>query len=169
MYEGRANSPNTPNTVVLNERDVADAARLLSILAGDNAKLHAGAIPSNAEDVPSKHLDPSELSRRVVASRKARYRHFSRAMFGEPAWDMLLAIYSWDAAGTRQTIGRITERSGAPMTSALRWLQYLEKESLVRREPHPNDRRTVFIELTEKGRRAVVDCLFSIAQQLGLG
>ena len=50
-------------------------------------------------------------------------------MFGEPAWDMLLALYFTEDAGPRQTVGRLIKMSNAPTTSALRWVHYLEKSS----------------------------------------
>jgi DNA-binding MarR family transcriptional regulator len=44
-----------------------------------------------------------------------------------------------------------------PLTSALRWINYLEKERLISREPHPRDRRAVLIAITEKGRQKLDD------------
>jgi DNA-binding MarR family transcriptional regulator len=122
-----------------------------------------------AEAVELTFDDLRQLSCKIFASRQARCRFFNKAMFGEPGWDMLLALYSMEVAGPRQTVGRLTEKSGAPPTSALRWLNFLEEEHLVSREPHPNDGRTTFIELTDKGRKAIEDYLFSISQQFGLG
>lgn len=88
-------------------------------------------------------------------TRRLRARHFSRAMFAEPAWDMLLLLYLADSAQERQTIGQLAEGIETPLTTVLRWVGYLEKEHLVERQDHPTDRRIVFIGLTNKGRTAL--------------
>ena len=73
---------------------------------------------------------------------------------------MLLELYINKDFGTRHSVGRLCDLSGAPPTTALRWLDYLEKETLVAREPHPTDRRTEFVEITEKGCTAMARYLF---------
>ena len=86
-------------------------------------------------------------------------------MFGEPAWDMLLAFYTLDFSGPRQTVGSVTRKSGAPPTSALRWLHFLENHSLVVLTPHPTDARSFHVALTDKARTAVEDYLTFISEQ----
>ena len=81
-------------------------------------------------------------------------------MFGEPAWDILLALYV-NEPGQRQTISRLAETANASKSTALRWLEHLERHGLVRREDHPHDRRTVFVELTDAGR-GKLDFYFAI-------
>jgi DNA-binding MarR family transcriptional regulator len=101
-----------------------------------------------------QRIDRQELVRRarqIVLARRKRIKLFGRSMFREPAWEMLLALYL-AATGPRLTIGRLTAAAGAPMTTALRWIEYLEGQKLVTRESHPTDRRAVFVELSEKGR-----------------
>lgn len=76
-------------------------------------------------------------------------------MFGEPAWDMLLALYILDVSGQRQTTGALMQFSGAPITTARRWLDYLVGNGLVLRSHHPTDQRVMFVGLTDKGRNAL--------------
>ena len=76
---------------------------------------------------------------------------FSRSMFGEPGWELLLALYAADA-GLRPTIGKLAQLAELPTTTALRWLSYLEDQRLIVREEHPTDARTAFVELTDKAR-----------------
>jgi DNA-binding MarR family transcriptional regulator len=75
-------------------------------------------------------------------------------MFGEPAWEMLLLLYIADGEA-RVGISRLGELAGASKTTALRWLDYLEGQKLIQRDTHPTDRRTVFVGLSDKGRRAI--------------
>jgi DNA-binding MarR family transcriptional regulator len=172
MYESSSGKPPTPNTVILTGRDVADAARLLSML------IDHGAEPMGAPVRVDRRLESGRraksdiestalvsLARKELEGRKARLRYFSKSMFGEPAWDMLLVLYVTDVVGPKQTVGRITELSSAPSTSALRWLGYLERDKLVVREPHPTDRRVTFIELTDRGRTAIKDYLLFISRE----
>ena len=86
----------------------------------------------------------------ILAARRRRARHFGASMFGEPAWEMLLHLYLAESHGTRLNVSRISEASGAPDTTALRWLDYLENRRLVRRDPHPTDARASFVVLTER-------------------
>jgi DNA-binding MarR family transcriptional regulator len=96
---------------------------------------------------------------RIARARRARLHVFAKSMFGEPAWDMLLHLYINADYGTRHSVGCLSDLSGAAPTTALRWLDYLEKEKLVAREPNPTDRRTEFVQLTEKGRSAMAQYL----------
>jgi DNA-binding MarR family transcriptional regulator len=72
-------------------------------------------------------------------------------MFGEPAWDLLLLLYI-DRDTTRQTIGKIANETGAAPTTLLRWIEYLEGQGLLSRYPHPTDRRSVYVQLTDKAQ-----------------
>ena len=81
-------------------------------------------------------------------------------MFGEAAWDMLLALYILDMSGQRQTVGSLLHFSGTPMSTAKRWLDFLSAHDLVRREAHPTDRRTAFIGLSDRARQKL-DLYFS--------
>lgn len=58
-------------------------------------------------------------------------------MFGEPAWDMLLALYIGERHGGAQTIAHLTGFSGFSPSLAQRWLDFLLAEGLVVRQAHP--------------------------------
>lgn len=90
----------------------------------------------------------------ILCNRKRRCEIFGKGMFGEPAWEMLLILYTSDC-GPRQTIGRLAEFAGASKTTSLRWIDYLEAQHLILRTSHPTDKRVAFVELTDKGRDAI--------------
>lgn len=75
-------------------------------------------------------------------------------MFGEPAWEMLLLLYSLES-GPRLTISRLAELAYASKSTAIRWIDYLEAQRLVQREGHPTDKRAIFVELTERARSMI--------------
>ena len=137
--------------IALSQSDVREAARLLRVFAAavdDRA--------TRAEDEPMAQWDRAERARIILNSRRLRAKFFSPSMFGEPAWDILLVLYVEQG---RQTIGNLTKAIATPLTTTTRWIEYLEKKLLIEREPHPNDKRVVFIKLVEKGRKLLDDYL----------
>lgn len=95
------------------------------------------------------------LARSNIHVRRLRKTHLPQAMFGEPAWDMLLSLYVGYRSGARQTVSNLSYASGAPASTALRWIDYLEQQKLVKRRPSPTDRRVIFVDFTEDARQAV--------------
>jgi len=71
---------------------------------------------------------------------------------------MLVTLYIMD--GRRVTVGKLVNMIDAPQTTALRWLQYLERKRYVARRSDPDDRRVVCIQLLEGGRE-LLDAYFS--------
>lgn len=142
-------------TVTLTEKDLRDAARLFRLISDGTP--WASLVLSESE-LPYRSAEPAPRdkliarARAVLHARRLRARHFSRVMFAEPAWDMLLLLYLADSSEGRQTIGQLAELIETPLTTVLRWMGFLEKERLVERQDHPTDRRIVFIKLTDKGR-----------------
>lgn len=67
----------------------------------------------------------------ALEARKERQKYFPASMFGESAWDMLLALYIAESEGDPLKIGELTRRSGAPANTVFRWLNFLEGEDLV--------------------------------------
>ena len=102
----------------------------------------------------------------LLELRNRRAQLFGKAMFGEPAWEMLLLLYAGEG-GERQTAIRLAQRSGASRATALRWIDYLVHQNLVTREPHPTDRRATFVQLSEKGRQALDEFLTETLQLNG--
>jgi DNA-binding MarR family transcriptional regulator len=142
--------------VVLSETDARAAARLFRMLSEA-----VGYFPDSDRSAEGP-ISPEELTSRariILHSRQVRERYFSRAMFGEPAWDMLLVLYITDMSEGRQTITNLAKRTEMPLSTVVRWLDYLEKEKLIERQPHPTNRRSFFIRLLPKARKAMGEYL----------
>jgi DNA-binding MarR family transcriptional regulator len=141
---------------VLTPSDAQELIRLLGIvLRHDPTGGEIQSLLRNARIRPltSEHQDRANLvekARAVFNERKRRSHFFSRIMFGEPGWDVLLALYLTDFAGGRQTIGRVADWIGKPQTTTIRWIEYLEKEKLVVRSKNPRDSREIHLTLTPK-------------------
>lgn len=155
-----ASNDDLDKIVRLTDKDIRDAARLFRLLADAGSQLQSVAAPSNRED-STKHVNQSETedllarAKLILSSRRLRARYFNPAVFGEPAWEILLVLYITDSSGGRQTLGKLADWIETPPTSVLRWVGYLEKEKFLERQPHPNDRRITFLRLLPKGREAM--------------
>jgi DNA-binding MarR family transcriptional regulator len=144
-------------TVTLTERDLRDVARLFRLLA-DPAMLGSAFPALVAGDQPEPAPERQRLlakAQLVLSSRRAREQYFDRDLFGEPAWDILLALYVTEDAGARFTVSKLAECIGTPLSTAVRWVNALEEKSLIGRIGHPTDRRIMFVQLLDKGRSAL--------------
>jgi DNA-binding MarR family transcriptional regulator len=102
-------------------------------------------------------LSPETLlgrAKSILRVRQNRERWFSRAMFGEPAFDLLLCLYV--RAGKETSLTSLARPAGIPYSSALRWLRYLADKGLVACTDSRSDHRATSIQLTPSGR-AVMD------------
>jgi DNA-binding MarR family transcriptional regulator len=162
--ENKSESP-PPVTIILSERDRRVAAHLLNALVGnadDRVRELMTSAEANVQTIGPLNRDALvERARKTFLNRARRSHHFNPAMFGEAAWDMLLALYVTEKSKSRLTVTRLCRLSGVSPTTALRWLEFLEKkEKLVSRAPNPIDRRVFRIALTDKARD-LLDAYFS--------
>lgn len=164
----QVHSQNLPKRteVTLSGRDLDDARRLFALLAKSTDLRAVNDVTSVPIGRVAKEQPLAGIARQILEARQRRTRLFGRAMFGEPAWEMLLLLYVAES-GTRRTVTRLAQLSGASKGTALRWLDYLLHQNLVRREPHPTDRRAAFVELTDKGRAALDRYLAEMAELSG--
>jgi len=153
-----------PRTITLNANEFRAAAQLLHVLVGVEVdrgrELTTIVEKGGVTNVRPNHRLLVEEARKTFANRAQRSRFFSGIMFGEAAWDMLLALYVTELSEARHTVSGLVDLSGVPQTTALRWLNYLEQEQLVARRPNPLDGRVFFVEITAKAREAL-DAYFS--------
>ena len=104
-------------------------------------------VGSERVEIPPSLL---RIATRIYALREARFFHFESALFGEPAWDMLLALYIAQGRGLSMKTTEACAESKAPQTTALRWLEHLERQGLVVRRPNPRRNNSSLVEITEK-------------------
>lgn len=151
-----------PKTITLSDREVRAATCLLNALVGDDrGKELTKLAQENIRTIGN--VDRATLidrAQQTFVNRARRSRNFNGVMFGEAAWDMLLALYVTEHSA-RHTVTGLVNLSGVPPTTALRWLDFLEKkEELVIRRPSLTDGRVYLVELTDKARNAL-DAYFS--------
>jgi len=85
--------------------------------------------------------------RSVIRARAQRLRFFDTGLFADPAWDILLELYARELAQQRISVSKLCYASNVPPTTALRWIQSLERQGLLCREDDPTDGRRTWIEL----------------------
>jgi DNA-binding MarR family transcriptional regulator len=104
----------------------------------------------------------AELARRahlLLLWRRWRMDKFDAAMFGEPAWDGLLALYLAEQARLTLTASSLAEQVGVRLHIMMRWINYLDEQGLVARGADQAHGRPGFVRLSDKGRSGLEDYL----------
>lgn len=109
----------------------------------------------DATDEPICQEKLSDLARGVYQSRRLRTRFFDDDMFGEPAWDMLLALFGFSARGEVMCVSSLCYASEVPFSTALRHIRTLENKGLIARSKDTHDGRRIFVSLTAQGITAM--------------
>jgi len=107
-------------------------------------------------------LTRAKWCREILKARRARAKFFASSLFADPAWDMLLELYVAQLSQRRMTVSRLSEASGVPSTTALRWIETLVRHGLADTRNDPLDGRRVYISLSAEGCRAIQDYLDSL-------
>jgi DNA-binding MarR family transcriptional regulator len=150
---------------VLTPQNVRHAIRLIELLTSseDHQNLEDGGAANHA--APDGSL--LAVARLWYLVRQARTDHFSPAMFGEPAWDILLVLYLKEAGSAAPTISGVARAAGIPVTTAFRWLDYLDEKHLIVRQRSSDDARALTVSLSDEGRKRLeryfADVLVSMA------
>jgi len=132
----------------------------LRLKLSEVARLEAELLRRSACRQPT-HRELGRLAKKIYDARRARTRMLDkegRGLFGEPAWDMLLALYCFPLRGELLTITSLSFAAEVPQTTGHRWQKILTKEALIERGPEGcDDLRRRFVRLTPRGR-ALMDC-----------
>lgn len=125
----------------------------------------AAARAPKAETIDGSKASLDEVQRarseasRLVEVRRRRERLFGNRLFGDPAWDILLDLFIQRLDGRDTTITSACIGSGAPQTTALRYLGGLIERGLVVRRASSNDRRVQYVDLSPVGFERMVGIL----------
>jgi DNA-binding MarR family transcriptional regulator len=121
-------------------------------LAEQHEKLPRGNVRLHAEQLVAMAQMIGELRRR-------RGKFLAPELFAEPGWEMLLALYSTEAAGLRMSVSNLCRMSEGPQTTAVRWIERLEALRMISRVKSMHDGRVFFVELTPDARARIEDYL----------
>ena len=115
----------------------------------------AAAEEEKLRNVPRRRPTRRELARlasQLYEARRGRDRLFNEKLFGEPAWDMLLALYCLPAQGIVLTATSLSYAANIPPSTGTGWQKLLLDEDLIKRGPNLSDGRQQLVALTDKGR-----------------
>ena len=87
----------------------------------------------------------------------------TEALFGEPAWDMLLDLFIRQTNEEQITIKSACFHSDASATTVTRWVKVLEHNGLLTSHCDPDDSSRHLIHLTPAGYEGMLRYLESIA------
>jgi MarR family transcriptional regulator, temperature-dependent positive regulator of motility len=112
-------------------------------------------------------IDLGELGRlaqEIFRSRQQRAAIFrDDDLFGEPAWDIFLALYTAHEAQHKLSLTDVCGVAGVPLATGLRWIGRLEKDGWVYRAADPVDRRRSWLNLTERALNVMRDYLAGLS------
>lgn len=127
-------------------------AQLHQELVNGEAVLNSSSLVIQVEDLCA-------LADEELRDRSRRAAHFPEALFGEPAWDILLDLYSHACRGLQVSVTSACLAAHVPVTTGLRWIGLLESGGYIQRRPSDKDRRAVILDLTADGRSRIENIL----------
>jgi DNA-binding MarR family transcriptional regulator len=100
----------------------------------------------------------------LLAARRIRGEALGSNLFGDPAWDMLLALFAAAERGESLSVSRLCAAAGVAQTTALRWIEQLEHARLVSRSADAADARRTLITLAPDAREKMRGLIRHFAQ-----
>ncbi len=95
------------------------------------------------------------MVRQIIRQRWLRGRYFDAKLFSDPAWDILLDLTAARIEGTKVSVTSLCVASGAPGSTALRWIDKMVEAGLLLRVEDTVDRRRAFISLSDEAAEAM--------------
>lgn len=85
-----------------------------------------------------------------LKARWLREEMFGAGLFADPAWDILLDLYTARARGERVQITSLALAARVPHSTAIRWARILTRQGILVREKDPKDGRRIHVTLSEQ-------------------
>lgn len=117
----------------------------------DAAQAEAERLLAESRRTPTRR-ELCRLACRIYDARRARDKMLDQKLFGEPAWDMLLALYCLPARGELLSVTALGHAANVPLSTGHRWQQILMVNGLIERGPQGVDARRQLVRLTHFGR-----------------
>jgi hypothetical protein len=139
---------------------IASALAELSTSARSVAHMPARELPA----IPAESKVDADMVRSLIRVRRLREQFFTRELFADPAWDMLLDLMAARLEQSRVAVSSLCIAAAVPATTALRWIRTLTEHGLFVRRQDPEDGRRVFIELSDPAAEALNAYLYTAGQ-----
>jgi hypothetical protein len=96
---------------------------------------------------------------RLYAERRRRDALFPDGLFGEPAWDLLLAMFTAREKGQAMILCNAYKAACVSDTTGRRLLDRMEADGLITRRRAPRSRKMRIVELTDLAVERLIDYL----------
>jgi hypothetical protein len=117
------------------------------------------AAAGTAIDAAQERAEARAWADRLYAERRRRDGLFPDGIFGEPAWDLMLAMFTAREKGQAMILCKAYKAAGVSDTTGRRLLDRLEEEGLITRRRAPRSRKMRIVELTDMAVERLVDYL----------
>lgn len=121
--------------------------------------------PPKVEDATDPHAMGLEIARWWLKARRLREEMFGPGLFADPAWDILLDLYSAEAKGECVQISSLAIAARVPHSTAIRWAKIMTRVGLVVRHKDPSDARRIHVRLSPSARALMEDYLARLTSQ----
>lgn len=102
-----------------------------------------------------RELTRGDAAQLLLKARRKRDSIFGADLFEDPAWNIMLDLYSSTLRGKTVTVSDLCVASGTSATTALRRIGTLVDLGLLERVPDAADKRRVLVTQTDFGRTAM--------------
>jgi DNA-binding MarR family transcriptional regulator len=102
----------------------------------------------------------------LIRERRRRDLLFGEALFGEPAWDILLDLAWAEAVSRHRSVTDACIAAAVPHTTALRHIKLLVEGGLVTRTADPADRRRYHLRLTSSAHQSLQEWAAGLAPRM---
>jgi hypothetical protein len=109
-------------------------------------------------------IDLAAFARHLYNERRARDEVLGTDLFADPMWDLMLDLYASAGEGEKVSVSNACAASGAPASSAIRYIKAMTKRGLLVRDDCPTDARRVYVRLSAHGRQVMTDLLGRMAR-----
>lgn len=112
-----------------------------------------------ATDKADERARARAWAERLYAERRRRDALFPDGLFGEPAWDLLLAMFLAREKGKAMILCKAYKAAGVTDTTGRRLLDRMEEDGLITRRRAPRSRKMRIVELTDAAIERLTDYL----------
>lgn len=95
------------------------------------------------------------IARKIYNARRERDTVFKGDLFSDPAWDILLDLYTSEKSGQKISVTSACIAARVPTSTGLRWITILIQNGYVERQSDPSDARRSFLSLTPAAREGM--------------
>jgi DNA-binding MarR family transcriptional regulator len=118
----------------------------------------------------SYEAEPDHLARGLhiarwwLKARRLREDMFGPGLFSDPAWDILLDLYTAEAKGERVQITSLAIAARVPHSTAIRWAGMMTRAGLLVRQRDPRDARRIHISLSASAKELMREYLEKLSR-----